>query len=179
MPNTATQTQQVKLRKKGSTVRAFQLAFLIFIVAAVALGLWGVVQQRPQSGVLKEVAGYKLLRSVEGPQALQMISGLHQGTLQISSAWIAYYEGEATVWVGNAATPYDAQQQLQAMLEAISRGNTPFAMPQQTQMAGRLVFATTDRQSNHYFFQSGTRVVWVAAPAGGEARFVEAVLRKL
>ena len=73
-----------------SSFKAVQLGFFVLMVVVVAAGLWSVVQGRPQaSAIPQEVAGYKLVRLVEGSQALHIVATLHRGSLKITESWIA------------------------------------------------------------------------------------------
>ncbi len=104
---------------------------------------------------------------------MSSVAGMHQETFSLDSAWVATYEGEATVWVGEAGSDANAQQLLQAMYEAIGRGGTPFSPPFVTQVGATPLFTTTDGRQQHYFYASGERVIWIAAPAAGGTVFVQ------
>ena len=180
IPPATGQLQSVQTRRARSSFKAVQLGFFVLIVAVVAAGLWSVVQQRPQSDstIPKEVAGYRLQRSVEGSQALQMVAGLHQGSPQVTEAWVAYYERGGTVWAGTTASIDAAKAQLEDMAQAIGKGGTPFSDLREISLVGRRAFTVSDSTSVHYFFQGGTKVIWITPPGDSGLPFVEAAMRK-
>ena len=172
--------RSVRARRAKSSFKAVQLGFFVLMVVVVAAGLWSVVQGRPQaSAIPQEVAGYKLVRLVEGSQALQIVATLHRGSLQITEAWIAYYERGGSVWAGTTASMDAAREQVEAMAQAIGKGGTPFSSPQEISLAGRRLFTVSDSSSTHYFFQDGVRVIWITSPWDSGLPFVEAALDKL
>ena len=170
-------SQGVRARRFGTPFTVVQLGFFVLMAVVVAAGLWGVVQRRPRaSAIPEELAGYRLVRSVDGPQALQMVAGLHQGSPQITEAWVAYYERGGVMWAGTAVSGEAAREQLEAMAQAIGKGGTPFSDLREISLAGRRVFTVRDSSNAHYFFQSGALVIWITAPGVSGAPFVEAVL---
>ena len=165
-------------RRPNIAVKAVQLGFPALMVVVVAGGLWNIAQQRPKGDSPPgQLADAKLLRLVEGPQALQMVEGLHQGSPKLTGAWVAYYERGGVVWSGTALSSTEAQDQLQAMAQAIGKGGTPFSNLRTVSLAGRQVFAVSDSERDHYFFQDAARVIWVTSPWANEAAFIEAALR--
>ncbi|MBF8266549.1 MAG: hypothetical protein HW388_57 [Dehalococcoidia bacterium] len=157
------------------------MGFFVLIVAVVAAGLWGVVQRLPQaSAIPEEIGGFRLLSTVEGPQALQMVAGLHQeGSPQLTEARVAYYEQGGVVWAGTATSPDAAREQLEAMAQAIGEGGTPFSNLRELSLAGRRVFTVSDGNNAHYFFfQSDAQVIWITPPGDSGTFFVEAALRE-
>ncbi|MBI2871726.1 MAG: hypothetical protein HYY00_00870 [Chloroflexi bacterium] len=181
MPSASQRVPGAQARGPAGAIRAAQIGFFLIIFAAVAGGLWSVVQQQPRSGgIPKALASYGLLRSVTGPEALQMVARLHQGSPELTAAWVAYYEQGGVVWSGTTASPSAARQQLEDMAQAIGEGGTPFFKPQEVRVGGRQGFAVGDGYNNqHYFFQSGARVIWITPPTGSDTRFVEAAVREL
>lgn len=164
-------------RSPGAAI-APKIGLVVLIAALVVVVPWIVLQQRSRhSSIPREIAGYKLVRSVQGAEAVQMAVGMHQGSPKIIDAWIAYYEPDGVVWVGKTESPQVAQEQLEAMDQAIAKGGTGYSSPGELQISGRRVLAVVDRSGTNYFFQDGQRVVWVKAPEGSGTSFVEALLR--
>ena len=152
----------------------------LLLVAVVAAGLWSVVQRPPQASTIpQEVAGYRLLRSVEGPEALQMVAGLHQRSPQVIEAWVAYYERGGTVWAGTTTSMDAAREQVEAMAQAIGKGGSPFSDLREISLEGRRLFTVSDNSSTQYFFQGSARVIWIVPPWDSGLPFVKAALGKL
>ena len=163
---------------RRSPAHAVTIGFFVLIIGLVSAGLWMIVQQqpRPTTDIPDQIAGYRLVRSVKGAEALQAVGGMHRGTTEMTDAWIAYYDRGAISWVGITRSPSDAQEQLDAMLQAIGRGGTPFSKPQAATLGGYQVFTTGDQGSVNYFFRSGLRVVWVRPPNDRGSEFLNAAL---
>ena len=164
-------------RSPGAAI-APKIGLVVLVAALVVVVPWMVLQQSSRhNSIPKEVAGYKLVRSVQGAEAVQMAVGMHQGSPKIIDAWIAYYEQDGVVWVGTTESPQVAQEQLEAMDQAIAKGGIGYSIPSELQISGRRVLAVADRSGTNYFFQSDSRVIWAKPPEGSGTSFVEALLR--
>ena len=107
-----------------------------------------------------------------------MVGQMHQGSPQLAEAWVAYYEGGGVVWAGTAASTDAAGELLEAMAQAIGKGGTPFTGPQELRLGGRRVFTVNDGGSSHFFFQSGSTVIWVTPPPADGLRFLGTALSR-
>ncbi len=159
---------------------AIKLGFVAIIAATVvAVGLLIIARlQSSASDIPQDIANYRLLESVTGTRALQMVSAMHQGPLQVTEAWIGYYEQDGMIWSGTTGSSESAKAQLESMASAIGKGGTPFSNIQESNREGRRIFTVRDSSSIHYFFQSGTQVIWVTLPRNSGSAFIDAVLRK-
>lgn len=172
--------QSARARWFWSPFGAVRIGLLVIIVAIIAGGVWGSLQRSPQAGTIPEkLAGFRLINSIEGTQALQIVDRLHFGFPQLTEAWVADYEQGGVIWVGITTSLNTAREQVEAMSQAIGKGGTPFSIPQEIKLEGRPVFSVADSSNNHYFFHSGAKVIWIMPPRGDGLSFVEAALREL
>jgi hypothetical protein len=112
--------------------------------------------------------------SLTGSEALAQVEGLHIGRFTMSSAEVAGYGPDATVWVARMAdvTPQVAVRQMQ---RAIARGDTPFGTPVRGQGA---VWSTDGAGQRHSFFASDDAVWWLSADASSAPDLLSALLRE-
>ncbi len=128
-----------------------------------------------------DIAGLSLTDTMTGQQAMKEVSKLHGLNITIQDAWIGHYGGQkAIVWISQSPGDNDADYLLNAMVVKISQGNEYFKDFEERNMEGQKVYtvAASDGQ-RHFFYRSGNRVIWIAAPLGQETAFIEEALRLL
>jgi len=138
--------------------------------AALILGLlWALAIQRvsdPQVEALPpSLAGLALRSAGYGAEAVAEVARLHRAQFPLTTGAVGIYgpQAEATVWAAGTLSGLMARDMLKQMEESISQGNSPFAPVGMSALDGRPVFELTGMGQTHYYFQSGARVVWVAA----------------
>lgn len=103
---------------------------------------------------------------MSGIEAVDDISGLHGKRFPLVAGARAVYGGGAvTLWVSGAPVAPMAAEQVQVMAEKIAEGRSPFT-PLGTRMANQTrIYALSGIGQQHFYFQAGTLVVWLAADA--------------
>ncbi len=114
------------------------------------------------------LAGQPLAQAVYGRQAANEIFELHRKTLPLTSAAVGVYgpDGEITLWVSGAGAPFLAARMIDAMRERIAANPAVFQPLGGREVAGRQVEELAGMGQRHYYFQSGSLVIWLAAPEG-------------
>jgi hypothetical protein len=113
------------------------------------------------------LAGQPLAQAVYGRQAADEIFELHRKTLPLTSAAVGIYgpNGEITLWVSGAGVPILAARMIDTMRERIAANPAVFQPLGRRQVGGRQVEELSGMGQRHYYFQSGSLVIWLAAPA--------------
>jgi hypothetical protein len=160
-------------------VFAVTALFALAIGMSVFSGLWSAASKVEVTPAPRELAGYHLDQAMEGPQAIEEISALHGEDIEVLDAWIAHYQGSASIWAARASSEEQAAKLLDDMVKGIGEGKSPFQGLRDLEIEGVATYTVTDGRQQHFFYQQGDQVIWVAAPRGGEQPFVLAALEKI
>jgi hypothetical protein len=148
----------------------------IFAIGLMVIGVWLVVGaigwtffDHPSSqfseGTLPDsLAGIRLTSSTTGAQAIEEVSSMHGKEFPIEFGEIGIYGNrEITLWVAGAASDEVAAQMTTAMQEKIAQGNSPFTPTNEVQNKDHKVYVLDGMGQRHYYFQSNSSVIWLAA----------------
>lgn len=133
------------------------------------IGYWWFLQQTesPEAAVLPEtIAGLSLAQSRYGTEAVSEVTRLHDKSFPLSSGAFGMYgrsDQMAMLWVTGAPVQPVAKQMVTAMEEAIAKGESPFTPVGVVEVNGRSVYELTGMGQRHYYFRSGSEVIWLAA----------------
>jgi hypothetical protein len=133
---------------------------LVYLRAASAPASLGDV------AVPTSLAGERQTSQLTGVAAVESLARLHGKDIPlVSGAEAVYGSGAATLWVSGAATEAAAAELVQVMADKIAKGRSPFT-PLGTRPAGQArVYELTGMGQQHYYFQAGRLVIWLAASA--------------
>ena len=112
-----------------------------------------------------------------GEAAIKEMSQLHGRDVGMVGGWVAHYQRNATVYVGEIADEDSASNLLEAMVSRIGAGNAIFKDLQRVRFEGQDLYSVFGQGQNHYFYQKGNKVIWIAAPTSNEAMFLRDALR--
>ena len=164
--------------------RIASLVFLILdgllLAGSAALGFYAQAVDNPGAEPVPDaLAGRALTRSSLGREAVAEIASLHnEGFPLVSGAVAVYGGGAATVWVAGAFLDPLASQMIGAMEVRIAQGHSPFTPTGvRTMPDGRSVHELTGMDQHHFYFQSGRRMVWLAADSALAETALSAVLK--
>lgn len=159
---------------KGCKLKRFLpyilLAAGLVIIAVVAfLLLQGSLGAVSSAGAPSQLAGFALTEQTSGAAAITEIRNLHLvGNFEMQDAHVAVYGAQNMVlWIADAGAESTAQSQLVAMDDAIiNAANSPFTMIGMYVFSGRQVRSLDGLGQLHFYFQSGSKVVWVSSDPG-------------
>ncbi len=121
------------------------------------------------------LAGSALVAAIRGPAALAELARLHGRRIEAVDGLVARYGGGLTVWISASSSPPRTTMLLFEMTRRLAGAATPFTAPRALEISGRTVFATDGLGQRHYYYQSGSLAIWLAAPPS----VADATLRKL
>lgn len=161
----------------NQTMKRIPLPVLLILLGAVLLllALATVIWQGvgiADIATLPRLAGLAHTRLVTGAAAGGEIQGLHGTNFAFRNAVVVEYDGgRVSLWVAELANASQAAQMLQDMQARIAQGGSPF-IPLGEQVIrgsglsnGRTLYALEGMGQGHVYFQSGARLVWLAADA--------------
>ncbi len=143
---------------------------LISLGALLVLGSLGALLLSVRLGnagaapVPDALAGSPLSQLSTGEAAVAEVARLHGKDFPLTSGAMAVYgDGEAMLWVSGTLLRWTAAEMVRAMEEKIALGRSPFTPTGTRDADGRTVYALTGMGQQHFYFQSGNLVVWLAA----------------
>jgi hypothetical protein len=98
-----------------------------------------------------------------GQAAISAIESLHGHGFALTDAAVAQY-GEATVWVAQSRDEPGAADMTAAMQQRIAVANSPFTPEGTREIGSRLVYVLSGMGQAHFYWQTGDKVIWLAAP---------------
>ncbi len=165
-----------KKRRGTGLALIVTLVFGLLVLVAVGAGLWSATADQETSPAPTELAGYRLVWSVVGPQAIAEVNSLHGTDIDIVDAWIGHYQEGGAVWVAQATSEAKAREMLDEMVLRIKDGGSPFRGLTRREFQGMPLYSVRDARQAHFFYQSGVQVVWLATPPGAEEAFLAKAL---
>lgn len=106
--------------------------------------------------------------SLSGESAIESVSQLHGTNINVSTAYIASYQGldnqSMSIWYSEAKNEKDAKALFQVMDEKMP--NSQVFKNLQTIKINNMEFrSVTGMDLQHYYWQTGKRVIWIAIGA--------------
>ncbi len=142
------------------------LGLALILIAGLGFTLFlNTPAQAGEAPLPASLAGLPLGRAVYGEQALFEIEQLHGKTLPLASAAVGQYGagGEATLWVAGTPSSVSATLMVRKMERLIETGDSPFRPEETRQVKGRAVYVLIGMGQRHYYYRSGSLVIWLAA----------------
>ena len=190
MPPAAARSSGAKSKSKTATFVQIILvvAFIIPIVVATIgwinddgsggsmAGMPGMSAPGPE--IPRSLGGMSLSGDVMmGEAAVNEMRQLHGRDVGMVGGWVAHYQRNATVYVGEISDEESAVKLLEAMVSRIGAGNAVFKDLQRARFEGQELYSVFGLGQNHYFYQKGSKVIWLAAPTANEAMFLRDAFR--
>lgn len=130
-------------------------------------------------GVPQKLGGLGLINVLTSQAAIDDMSKLHGKGVGVVGGWVGHYQSKGTVWVGEIADENGAAQLLEAMVRRIGAGNQYFGNLRRADRDGLALFSVTGQGQNHYFYQKGNKVIWLAMPVNGDDQFLRDALKSI
>ncbi|MDR7427896.1 MAG: hypothetical protein QN152_01715 [Armatimonadota bacterium] len=154
-------------RPRALLTGAGSIAVLAVVVAAFLANTGIPTAGHPTAGapVFPQVlAGASLVHALQGPRALGEVARLHGRRIDAADAVIGHYEGGIVLWMTRSRNALRATTLLWRMNRRMAGGTAVFTSPQAKEVHGRTAFTTTGLGARHFYYQSGSRVLWLQAP---------------
>lgn len=158
---------------------------VLLVIAGVLLmaggaGYWWFERQIavPEAAILPpDLAGLPLVEASYGPEAVANVTRLHDQSFPLTSGAHGRYGrsgDKAMLWVTGTPARLVATRMVGEMEAAIAEGSSPFQPVGTRQVNGHTIYELIGMGQRHYYFRSGTAVVWLAADdALADAALVE------
>lgn len=128
-------------------------------------------------GIPQKLGAVILTEAVTGQEAIDDMSMLHGKDVGLTGGWVGHYQSRGTAFVGETVDETGAAQLLEAMVARIGAGNRVFTNLKSTQIDGQKLYFVTGQGQNHYFYQKGNKVIWLALPTNKPEDFLGDALR--
>lgn len=110
------------------------------------------------------IGGASLTRVASGAEALAEIDMLHGLAIDLLEGAVGVYGGGiATLWVSGAADVDEAVILMEAMTASIADGGNPFTGLGVGDFGGTPVYMLDGLGQKHFYFQTGSLIIWLAA----------------
>ncbi|MFZ5641348.1 MAG: hypothetical protein ACOY4Q_11770 [Bacillota bacterium] len=184
------------MSKKTLTIIAAIIVLGIVGVSGVLLNsLYGTGQTTPEpdpagqsSSALSEgsfpqnIAGLSLAQVTSGDQAMGMISQLHGKEITIKQGYIAQYGGaggsQMTVWVSESNNETEAVQ-LMDIMDKKMPASKAFSGRKELTVNGAKVVNVQGMGQEHYYWQKGTKVYWIAVGGADPMQVLKEAMKSL
>ena len=159
----------------------YLLIVLGFAVTLAALAWqlardWPVIAASGAWRMPKSLAGESLIAQKSGAVALAEIESLHGKGFDLTDGTVVRY-GDAMMWVAKVKDDATAQAMVDTMTRRITEGRSPFTPTGTRQVNGRMVWTLTGMGQSHFYWQTSSKVVWLAiSPALAEQGLRELTL---
>lgn len=170
-------TERRPRKRRSILVQLVPVVFAAVLIGAVAAGLWQAAN--PATGAAPtSFAGYQISQLVTGPDAVARMSRLHGKGVGVTDGYIGHYESGSNgvvAYVGDTISEQDAASLLKQMEDRIAAGNQYFIDLRPVSVDGKRVLWVRSGQESHYFWQQGSKVIWLAFDKDDRAGLAAAV----
>ena len=141
--------------------------YLIIIIIGF---IWvGCNQSQNEIAFDPSIEDLKLVKLIEGHDAIEAINQLHGTSVNIVRGYIAHYEGvhdKATIWVSEASSQKLAKEQIEVMISKMKNNRrSPFSHYRNLEAKGLEVIAFNGMGQVHYVFRDNKWAYWISADA--------------
>jgi hypothetical protein len=165
------------------------LAILLVIAVVFLLGSSGQEQKLeeppiPESlGLLpEEVQSFKLIKKASGEDAIKEIKRLHPKNFGIIDGYVGEYTdlkgSKIQVWISVSESEEKAEELLYLMNENMANSNI-FSNQRVEDINGKTVHRVDGMGMDHYYYNQGGMVVWIASDYGVPKEVLEAFISYL
>jgi len=156
--------------KKHLLILIAAALLMVLVVIGFSSGLWSRKEPAPTvtSGtttIPAALGGLPLVDRVTGDEGVAQVNQLHGLEVGLNRGYVGQYAGSgarATLWVGWAESEAPAQALIERMTAKIGPDHPIFRDLQALSFGQRTVFAATGQGQQHFYFRSGSAVVWIA-----------------
>jgi hypothetical protein len=164
--------------RSGSGEPALTVRFILLILITIGLIAFiaflaaqpGISNSASRSAPLPAaLGGQPMTAHSDGAAAVNAIEELHGRGFGLSGGEVAQY-GTARAWIGQTRNDAGARAMIDTISQQIAEGHSLYRPTGTRQLAGHTVYALTGEGQQHFYWQSGSRVVWLAVDANRAER---------
>jgi hypothetical protein len=152
--------------KKSIIIIGLIVIGILIIISAMGILLYPNLTSEIQKELLPpRLVGLSLNQAIFGPEAITGVIQLHGVDFPLEDAAIGQYgtQGEITLWVSVEPEVTTATDLIDLMTEKINLGRSPFSFPVVKQFGDTPVYLLEGLGQQHYYWQAGHLVIWLAA----------------
>lgn len=134
-----------------------------------------------ESSFPQTLAGMSLANISSGDQAMAMISKLHGTNITIKQGFIAQYMGassQMTVWISESNNDTEAIRLMEIMDKKIPASKA-FTGRREVKVDGPKVVYVQGMGMDNYYWQTGTKVYWIAVGGADSIPVLKEVMKSL
>lgn len=158
------------MHKKRLLVLIAAALLMVLVVVGFSSGFWSLREPAPTATsatttIPSALGGLPLVDRVTGDEGVAQVNRLHGLDVGLNQGYVAQYAGggaRATLWVGWTESEAAAQALVDRMTAKIGPNHPIFPDLQVLSFGERTVFAATGQGQQHFYFRSGSAVVWIA-----------------
>lgn len=126
-----------------------------------------------------QLAGMTRVEAIGGQEAISSVGQLHGLDITLAEAFVVSYQGkdlQMTIWYSEGKNEQEATQLYQAMDKKMPQ-TSAFKDYKTVKVDGKDTKYVSGMGQDHYYWQSGKRVMWVAISGGNTPDILKQVLR--
>lgn len=126
-----------------------------------------------------QLAGMTRVEAIGGQEAISSVGQLHGLDITLAEAFVVTYQGkdlQMTIWYSEGKNGQEATQLYQAMDKKMPQ-TSAFKDYKTVKVDGKDMKYVSGMGQDHYYWQSGKRVMWVAISGGNTLDILEQVQR--
>ena len=126
----------------------------------------------------QQLAGMSLTNAISGPDAIKEVSQLHGSNIEVKTAYVVAYQGSGglsmNIWFSEAKDEKDAKGLFVAM-DSKMPTTQAFQNYKTVTVDGKQFKFVTGMGQEHYYWQTGNRVIWVSIGGKNTAEVLKQV----
>jgi hypothetical protein len=151
--------------KQSGPYLTLALGVILLIVAGLGYSHQQSLADPGNPSLPASIAGLERSRELYGEEAVVEITMLHGGELPLASGAMGSFgdQWEISLWAASAPDISTASQMTADMQQAIAKRRSPFTPVSEWEQGGRTIQKVSGLGQEHFYFQAGRLVIWLAA----------------
>lgn len=164
---------KVKKKKNNRLVFWVQVVIAVILIGTMSIGF---LQFSSNEGNASEapdfppwIAGLRVLKYMSGEDARMQMGDMFKSSPDLlRNSWVAFYDEDAVIWVGQADSKSQAEILLNTMRENTKSeiASAPDVKIATSSRKGVTIYGVKFNSQDNYFYQKKDKVFWLSVPAG-------------
>lgn len=174
---------KIKKKKNSRLIFWVQLSIAIILIGTISGGLLEFGGSNRGSSAAPEfppwIAGLKIKNYYSGEEAKKQMNALSQETAALRNAWIAFYEEDAVIWIGQANNKSEAGRLINLMKGKVQSeiSSVPDLKVQPYNRKGLTGFTITIKGlEREYIYYKDDKIFWVNLPNTKGVPFINEII---